>query len=83
MNRLMVQTVREQEMALMGDDKSVGSDTESPVKKLHGTNTWRWYWEHEVKGSPMLGAFNIICCVVGVGLLGIFTIAPANPHPSP
>lgn len=60
---------RDHEMVLMEDCHSNSSDDSEPVKKP--LRTWWQYWEHEIKGSPMLGAFNIICCVVGVGLLGL------------
>jgi vesicular inhibitory amino acid transporter len=33
--------------------------------------SWWAYWDRELRGSPVLGALNIICCVVGVGLLGL------------
>ena len=58
-------------MPLAASDPEEEVDPTTPSETSKKPKSWQLWWESQVKGSPALGAFNIICCVVGVGLLGL------------
>eukprot|EP00667_Euglena_gracilis_P022945 EG_transcript_25731 len=57
------------EMSEEGDDKYPSKD--EPIGSLWHPRNWMVYWDQKMKGSALLGSFNIICSVVGVGIFGL------------
>eukprot|EP00906_Rhabdomonas_costata_P014636 RCo021038 len=53
------------------DTAGEGFPTTITPTKHRSSVVWGAAWADSLHGSPVLGAFNIICCVVGVGLLGL------------